>query len=255
MRWILPLLLATAGFAAELENANVSGPETAPVLAEHEPFAATLVVRNPHDRAVRIERLDASCTCMHLEMAEQFILPLQATTLTISVDNANRSGAQRMGVTAYLTDPELEPIEIQVWWKVEPDVAVDAVAPLADPAQRPAELAWRDVYKYVEHERPDELNRLAKRIRLQGSNPDFAVLGIDYEGPVWAFTPTRQADGSWLVSARARDPAGTLPPKTYDERVVIRTNHPHKTSITLQFVAVIARDAGRTVIDPMVPMP
>jgi hypothetical protein len=251
MRLLVLLCLGCLLGAATLENRNVEGPEMAPILVEHVPFAATITVRNPNDRAVRVERLDASCTCMRLELAERFLLPHQASTLTLQIDNANRSGPQRMGVTIYFTDPEMEPIEVTAWWHVTPDVAVDAISPLADPAQRPADIAWRDVYKYVEHERPDELHRLSKRVRVSSAVPGFEILGIDYPGAVWTFTPTRLAEGVWLVTAKAQDPAGTLPPKTYDEHMVIRTNHPKKAKITLQFVAVISTEAGRAAIDPM----
>ena len=251
MRLLFLLCLGCLLGAATLENRNVEGPATAPVFAEHVPFAATITVRNPNDRAVRVERLDASCTCMQLDLAERFLLPHQASTLTLRVENANRSGPQRMGVTIYFTDPELEPIEVTAWWQVTPDVAVDAISPLVDPAQRPSDIAWRDVYKFVEHERPDELHRLSKRVRISSPVPGFEILGIDYPGAVWVFTPTRLADSVWLVTAKAKDPTGTLPPKTYDEQVVIRTNNPEKAKIPLQFVAVISTDAGRESIDPL----
>ncbi len=252
MRWLtILLLLGSLLPGATLENENVSGPETAPAFAEHQPFSATITVRNPHDRAVKVDRLDASCTCMQLDLAERFILPHEATTLTITVDNANRSGPQRMGVSVYFTDPELEAVDVVAWWKVSEDVAVDAIAPLADPAVRPDDIAWRDVYKFVDHERPDELARLLKRIRISSPLPGLDLLGIDYAGSVWAFAPVKQADGSWLVTATAKDPAAVLPEKTYDEKIVIRTNHPRKPSISIQMVAIIDRNAGRAAVDPM----
>jgi hypothetical protein len=240
---------------AVLENTNAVGPDTAPSYAEHEPFTASIVVRNPHDRAVKVERLDASCTCMHLKLAEEFILPHQTTTLAISVDNRNRSGPQHMGVSIYLTDPELEAIDVQVWWRAVPDVAVDAIGPQADPLARPTDIAWQDVYKFVQNERPDELHRLRKRIRVQGRSADFAVLGVDYGGEVWAFAPQRQSDGSWLITATARDPAGRLAEKTYDETVTVRTNDPDKPTFKLTFVAIISSQAGRQAIDPLAPPP
>ena len=82
--------------AAELENANVSGPETAPVLTEHEPFSAQVIVRNPHDRAVRIEHLDASCACMHLEAAENFIFGVAGSTLFIFITLIARHNHDRL---------------------------------------------------------------------------------------------------------------------------------------------------------------
>jgi Protein of unknown function (DUF1573) len=256
MRIVLLLLLLGLGLAAaELENRNVAGPEAAPTFSEKTPFSAQVTVRNPHDRAAKVDRLDASCSCMQLALKDHFLLPHATTTLTITVDNANRSGIQRMGVTIYLTDPELEGIEVEVWWQVDPSIAVDAIAPLADPAHRPEDNGWRDVYRYVQHERPDELQRLRKRVRLASKLPDFAILGIDYLGPVWKFAPTRQADGSWLVTATAKTPDTPLPEKTYDEQVIIRTNHPDKPTVVLQFVAIIARNAGKEAVDLLAPMP
>ncbi len=257
MQWFLLLLCAALLSAAELENANVSGPDTAPVFAEHTPFAATVTIRNPHDRAVRIERLDASCSCMHLEVAEHFILPHQSTSMAISVDNSNRSGPQRMGVTVYLTDPDLESIDVQVWWSVTADVTVDAIAPRAESTVgRPSDIAWRDVYKFVANERPDELHRLLKRARLASPQADFAVLGIDYAGPVWAFTPLKQSDGSWLITASAKDAHVELAEQLYDETVTIRTTNPFKPTVKLQFIANITRKAGSAGFDPLaVPPP
>lgn len=250
MRTVLLLLLLCVGLtAADLENRNVSGPEAAPTFPEKTPFTTQVTVRNPHDRAAKVDRLDASCSCMQLVLKDHFLLPHATTTLTITVDNANRSGTQRMGVTVYLTDPELEAIEVEVWWQVEPSIAVDAIAPLADPANRPTENGWRDVYRYVQHERPDELQRLRKRVRLASKLPDFAIIGIDYLGPVWKFVPTRQADGSWLVTATAKSPTDELAEKTYDEQVIIRTNHPDKPAVVLQFVAIVARNAGKQAVD------
>lgn len=255
-RWFLLLAFATLLVtAADLENTNVSGPEAAPVIVEHTPFSAAIVVRNPHDRAVRVDRLDATCSCMHLDLAEHFILPHQTTTLRITVDNANRSGPQRMGVSVYLTDPELEGIDVQVWWTVTPDIAVDAIAPLAQPIGRPTDIAWRDIYKFAASVRPDELQRLSKRALLTSALPGFAVLAVEYTGPVWKFTPEKQADGSWLITASAKDPTAALAEKTYDEKVVIRTNHPDKPVFTLQFIANISRTSGSQSFDPMAPPP
>jgi len=251
MRWFLILICAVSARAADLENANVAGPETAPVYAEHVPFATTVQIRNPHDRAVKIERLDATCSCMHLEVTDQFILPHQTTVMQIRVDNANRSGPQRMGVSVYLTDPDLEAIDVQVWWKVTPDVAVDAIAPRSEiTTARPTDIAWRDIYKFVANERPDELNRLSKRMRLESTLPDFTVTSIDYVGAVWALTPAKQSDGSWIITAVAKNPAVELPEKLYEELATVHTNHPLKSAIQVQFVANITRKAGSKAFDP-----
>lgn len=256
----IALLVAGRSSASEVENSNVAAPELAPALPERTPFAARITVRNPHDRAAKVERLDASCTCMQLKLAENFLLPHQSTTLEITVDDTNRSGPQHMGVSVYFTDDELEPIEVQCWWSVIPDIAVDALAPRAETTARPADIAWRDIYKFVAHERPDELNRLNKRLRLESpadTQPTggLQILGLDYAGPVWQFTPLKQADGSWLITAVAKNAAVELPEKTYDETLTIRTNHPHKPTVKVQFVAIISKKAGRENIDPLMPAP
>lgn len=149
---------------------------------------------------------------------------------------------------------------MQCWWSVIPDIAVDALAPNADTTARPAEIAWRDIYKFVSHERPDELNRLNKRLRLSSAvdvQPvgGLEILGLEYTGPVWQFTPTKQTDGSWVVTAVAKNANTELAEKTYDERLIIRTNHPHKPTISVNFVAIISKKAGRESIDPLAPPP
>lgn len=261
MTALLPVMaVLPAVNAAEVENSNVAKPELAPALPERTPFSSRITVRNPHDRAVKVERLDASCTCMQLAIGSRFLLPHEATTLDITVDDTNRSGPQHMGVSIYFTDSELEPIEVQCWWSVIPDIAVDALAPRAETTARPADIAWRDVYKFVAHERPDELNRLNKRIRLDSPADvrpagGLEILGIDYAGPVWRFTPVKQTDGSWLITAVAKDVNAPLAENTYDETVVIRTNHPQKPTVKIQFVAIISAKAGRENIDPFVPPP
>ena len=57
--------------------------------------------------------------------------------------------------------------------------------------------------------RPDELNRLRKRIRLscpEGELPTggLRVTGIDYPGTLWSFAPTTQSDGSILIPEALR---------------------------------------------------
>ncbi len=265
---LLALLVLLAGLAGaltaasvEVENSNVASADLAPALPERTPFSARITVRNPHDRAVKVDRLDASCSCMQLTLAAHFLLPHEATTLDIAVDDTNRSGPQRMGVSVYFTDSELEPVEVQCWWSVIPDIAVDALAPRAESTARPADIAWRDVYKFVAHERPDELNRLNKRIRLESPADvrpagGLEILGLDYDGPVWRFTPLKQADGSWLITATAKDLNTPLAEKTWDETLTIRTNHPQKPVVKIQMIAVISKKAGSENLDPFaIPQP
>lgn len=254
---LLPLLLLAALLPA-VENANVPAGDPGPELREAQPFAAQVTVRNPHDRGVKVERLDATCSCSRLALADKLLLPRGATTLDIAVDNRNRSGGQSLRITAYLTDPDLDPIEIDLRWRVRPAVAVDGVPPTGDPRERPESQAWRDVYKYVAHERPDELHRLRKRIRLacgEGEAPPggLRIEGVDYAGSLWRFAAADQGNGSWLVTATARDPEAAVAEKVYDERAVIRTNHPDKPAIELILVATISKEAGRQALDPLLP--
>ncbi|MBA3697987.1 MAG: DUF1573 domain-containing protein [Planctomycetes bacterium] len=253
--WLLCLLMCSAVVSA-LENRNVAGVDQAPVLREVEPFLTRITVRNPHDRAVKVKQLDPTCKCATLEIADRFILPKATTTLTIAVDNANRSGPVRVGVSIYLTDPDLETIEVEAWWQVRACIQVDAIGPTMDPLVRPADRAWNDIYRYITKVRPDEPNRLRKRVRVSapaGEVPEggLQILGIDYPGKLWRFTPTAQADGSWLITASAQGgDEATLTNGEYLEKVVVRTNHKDKPTFTLEFNTLVAKDAGQQVIDP-----
>lgn len=246
------LLLAILSCASAATEA--SGSAEAPVLPEHEPYAPRLVVRNPNDRAVKVARVEASCTCARQELASSFLLPRATTTLDLVIDNASRSGAQRLGVTIYLTDPELDPIELVAQWQVRPDVAVDALPPGADSLVRP-DPTYRDVYRYLAKVRPDELHKLGKRIRLssppEGAPADgLRVLGVEYAGDLWRFAPTEQADGSILITASARDPEMMPADGLREEVVTVLTNHPRKPRIDLRFITYVGKDAGAVVIDP-----
>ncbi len=248
------LALATAVLPG-LENANAASHADAPVIAEHQPLAVAITVRNPNDRAVKIDRLDSTCSCTQLEVRDRFLLPHAATTLDLVIDNHNRSGELRVGLSIYLTDPDLEPIEATALWTVVPTVAVDVIAPGGDPLQRPADVAYRDVYRFVAKERPDELARLNKRIRLWSppeSQPEggLRVTGIDYAGTLWKFVPVVQSDGSTLITASALEPTATVAEGLREETATVHTNHPRKPTIDLRFIALIAKDAGSLVFDP-----
>jgi hypothetical protein len=212
-------------------------------------FKAAIVVRNPYDRAVKVKQLDASCSCAQLEIHDHFILPNATTILDVSVKGANRSGNQGVHVSVYLTDPEFEPIEVDARWKVRACIQVDAVPPGADPKVRPADVSWQDIYRFMVMERPDEPNRLRKRIRL--SCPDgelpaggLKVTGIVYDGKLWQFSATEQEGGSVLILAKAKDGLDPLPEGEYHEQAVVHTNHPDKPEITLRFESKIAKDVG-----------
>ncbi|MBA3683624.1 MAG: DUF1573 domain-containing protein [Planctomycetes bacterium] len=227
-----------------------------PAFSEHVSYRTTLSVTNPYDRAIKVESIDSTCTCTELSLPERLLLPRETVAMAMEADNRNRSGRQEYGITLFLSDPALEPIELKAQWVVIPDIQVDLIAPGADSQQRPAEVGFRDVYRYVAKARPDELHRLRKRIRL--SCPDGAappgglqVSGTEYTGRLWRFTATVQADASILVVAEARDPEMADPPLgLLEEQAVILTNHPHKPRIELVFTAYINKDAGQTIIDP-----
>jgi hypothetical protein len=253
------LMCSVASFA--VENRNVADPSQAPLLREVEPFVAHITVRNPHDRAVKIKQLDPNCKCATLEIADKFLLPKATTTLTIAVDNVNRSGVTKVGVSIYLTDPDLEAIEVEAQWKVRACVQVDSLGPGMNPLKRPDDRAWQDVYRFVAKVRPDEPNRLLKRLRISSPPEEMPegglqILGIDYAGSLWRFTPTLQSDGSWLVVASAKDgDDSTLKIGEYSEKVVVRTNHPDKPTLSLEFNALVAKDAGQRAVDPGFPPP
>lgn len=257
-RPLLVLLLAALLAAAEVVNANVASPELAPLLRENEPFHALVTVRNPYPRAVRITEIDSTCACSKLELASRFLIPGETTTLEIHTDNLRRSGLQRLRVSLFVSDPELEPIEVWCWWRVREIIAVDALPPGAPTDARPAEAAWRDVYRFVAHERPDEPQRLRRRIRLscppEETPPEgLAIERIDYDGQVWQFRPQTLDRHSVLILATARDAQSPLPEGQYSETVTIVTNHPDKRDIVLHFETIIDRQAGRAAIDPFLP--
>jgi hypothetical protein len=256
MRTALPwLLVLLAGQAAALDDANAASPESAPVIPEDQPLQVAIAARNPNDRAVRIAKLDSTCSCTHLKADELFILPHATTTVQVTVDNHNRSGPQRVGISAYLSDPDLEPIELTVLWTVRPAIAVDLIDTGADPLQRPADNGYRDVYRFVSKARPDETAKLKKRIRLSCPPEEtpaggLQVLGIDYAGDLWRFDQAVQADGSVLVTATARDPDAPPSEGLREENATVRTNHPRKPTVELRFIALIAKDAGTRLVDP-----
>jgi hypothetical protein len=247
--------LPGCGVLHGLDNTNAIDPAHAPVLREIEPIIATIPIRNPYDRAVKVKLLDPTCSCATLEMKNTFILPHQCQDLHIAVDNMSRSGPQHIGISVYLTDAEFDTIEASLLWSVRACVQVDDLAPGADPLARPADTAWRDVYKYVSKVRPDELGRLRKRIRLSSPKEEepaggLKITGIDYSGTLWAFTATAQSDGSVLVLALARNRDAGAKEGELDENVVIHTNHPDKPLIRLRFFTVVTKTAGSTSIDP-----
>lgn len=256
MNRFLLLLVAATLAAAEptLINTNAVDAAHAPVVAESEIFHVRVTVQNPSDVAVRIDRLDATCTCAKLEVVNRFLLPHATTELVMEVDNRNRSAAQRIGVSLYLTDPDLDPVEVIVMWTVRAHVQVDSLAtPTTDSLTRPVKGS-QDIYRFPSKTRPDELHKLRKRIRLscpEGEAPEggLQVTGIEYAGKLWQFTPTVQSDGSVLIEARGVADA-VVDERVHDEEVVVLTNHPKKPRIPLVFITYVGKDAGAVAFDP-----
>jgi hypothetical protein len=247
-------LTACSGRAAEVYNANVAEAGLGPEIREAGRFSARITVRNPYQRAVRVARLDTTCSCSKLDLASRFLIPGETTTLEVESDNWRRSGPQQVRISLFLTDPDLEPIEVWCWWTAREAVSVDAVPPGTPALDRPADSAWRDIYRFVAHERPDEPQKLRKRIRL-GCPPSetppggLRLEGIDYPGTLWVFASRTLENGAILVTASARDQQGPLPEGDFKETVVLRTNHPDKPRIELRFEALINLQAGREARD------
>lgn len=216
-----------------------------PTLAEHEPFIADLVITNPYDKAVRIRDIDQSCTCEKLELADEFLLPGASTTLHIQVDNTNRSGSKDHSFLAYLSDPDLEPIEVRAQWHVAPNVAIDLIPPTGPFDQRPANQMAHDIYMILEARRPEGIPQMQRYFRLFTENPPdggLAIEGFDYAGDLWTFASRQNDDGSWLVRL-AGNPDSAGAHGAHEETVDIRTNHPHKPVVTVHL---------KTSIDPLV---
>lgn len=234
-------------------NTNVADPAHPPIFSESQPFSAQITVQNPYDKAVRVSDIDTTCACSVFELESHFLLPFATTTLTVQVDNANRSDRERLGVSLYLSDPDLDPIEIVAFWQVRAHIAVDSHLHHTDLTTRPPR-AFRDVYRYPSKSRPDELHRLNRQIRLF-SPPDEVPAGglrverIEAPGPIWTMTAVPQSDGSVVLEAAGQ--AGATPPEgVSDETIVIHTNHPQKPRIELVFTQYVGLDSGQVVFDP-----
>jgi len=252
---IAALLWSALAVLGAVENTNVAPDAVPPVLEEGVPFTEYITVRNPHQRAVKITQLDSTCTCTRLILHPELIPPGGTAILDVAIDTANRSGRQEIQISLFASDPELAPIEVPLRWDVHPAVTIDVIRPGAVPKPRPEDRAWLDVYKFVSRERPDELHRLRKRIRVASDIPGFRVEGIDYPGSLWAFTSLDLGDGVWLVSGKARDKDASVAEQAYEERVVIRTNHPKKATIPLVWITVIDKETGQEAVDPLMPLP
>lgn len=245
---LIGLLFAIGGAADAAQFSNLAPDGDPPVLNESEPFVATIPIRNPYDRAIKVHRIDSSCVCTELELASHFLLPHETTTLAVAVENETYSGARRQVVRIELTDPQLEVLTVELQWTVIANVTVDSM-PLSGPFDRRPDPLRRDVSIYTAHERPDEAHRLRKVLRVASpaaTAPDdgLSITAIDYTGGIWSFTTQRQDANAWLVVAAAKHPDRPPPVGTYEESVVIHTNHPAEPRIDLQFMTAIDPEAG-----------
>jgi len=246
----LLLVCTVACPALETTFTNVEDGEELPVAAEHATYEAVIHLKNPYDRAVRVTRVESTCACSKLELANRFLLPHQETELAFAVDNHRRSGVQRQVFRIELSDPQLPVIDVKARWRVIPDIAVDAMPESGPFDRRPESARRRNVYAFTSNERPDELGRLREIIRLASPaehTPEggLEITAIDYEGRIWGFTQRRQDEHTILLIAHAKDPEATIAPGKYVEKVIIRTNHPKKPEIELTFYCAINPDAGK----------
>lgn len=237
-----PLISAVLLFLCIIGNCLAS--EAPSSLREHEDFTHTFTVKNPYDRAVRVEKTDTTCTCIKLELNDYFLLPGEETTLDVQVSNLRTSGTRSYKVWLYVTDPELEPIEIATTWDVVPTVAVDLI--LDDPKKRPADHKYRDIYRYVAHVKPNEGKRLRKYVRL--STPDTLEGGFQvspsYDGKIWDFSTKVIDQQTVLLIAKAKDPKTALEVGLFQEVVNLKTNNPNKSEFSLQFFTNVDPKAG-----------
>jgi hypothetical protein len=234
---VLPLLFAVALLSAvELER-----------IPEHQRYEKVLSVRNPHDRALRIEHQESSCSCDTLELGDRFLLPLQETTLTVAVTNDRLSGDRLHKVWFYPSNPNLTPIIVELGWHIVPNVSVDLLPGHAASTDRPTEANLRDVYAYTVWVRPDQA---AQRMALLGPDARIIRLGspaesrpqgglsierIEYAGALWRFETRRIDEGCTLLLATAAEGIAGVGAGSWSEPVVVHTNHPHKPRIELTF--------------------
>ncbi len=214
------------------------------VLKEHEDYTNVFTVTNPYERAIKVEKIDTTCTCIELEIGKKFLLPNESTTLNVRVSNERTSGIRNYKVWIYVTDPEYAAIEIRTKWEVIPDVAVDLIK--EDPEKRPENKKYRDIYRYISNVKPDEGKRLKKYVRL--STPADLEGGFQvtptYEGKIWKFTTKTLDAKSVLLIAKAKDPSQKMEEGLFSEVVKLKTNNPHKSTFSLQFNTSVDLNAG-----------
>jgi len=266
---VLLALLAgtTSGHAGEaVTDDSLALPEHAqsnarslaelPVVTEDQVFRTVFTLRNPYDRAVRVDLIDRDCACLELELSERFLLPHEEATMTFAVENSNTSGIRKHRVWLHLTDPDLEPIAIHMRWRVRPHVTVDILPEGGPYDRRPDDRQRRDVYLFVEEVRPDEAQRLQKVILVQspeGSAPEggLVIERIEHDSAIWQFELQPIDERSVRVVATAKDPEATLPDGEHEDVAVLHSNHPRKAEIPLHFRVVASEEAGRsTELDP-----
>ena len=246
---VLALLATLLLNSAEIQTAEEQADpnqEAADVLTlrEHEDFKHVFTVINPHERAVRVQKIDTSCACITTDLGKYFLIPEEKTTLSVQVSNERSSGLRKYKVWLYVTDPELEAIEIISEWIVVPDVAVDLIK--SDPSKRPENTKYRDIYRYISNVKPNEAKRLKKYVRL--STPDELEGGFQvtphYDGKIWDFSTKTLDSKTVLLIAKARVSDEDLEVGLFQETVTLKTNQPHKAEFALQFFTNVDPNAG-----------
>ncbi len=262
LRRIFPLLFIVVPLVAgEDDNivCNVEDPEQAPVVREGTTFSTKLTVRNPKDRAMRIDEVNSSCLCSRLELGTTFLLPGQATTFVMEAPTANLSGLQFQRVWFYPSDPTLGSLLVKVYWRVRPMVTVDILPPGQKEVERPGKvdpekIGFQDLDTSLTQARPDEAKRLRKNILLTSPAPEtpeggLRITKLEYAGELWRFIVNEVPDDpeKVLLLARAAErwgPDTPIPEQVIDEKLIVHTNHPDKSRIELHFWTAIDQRVG-----------
>jgi hypothetical protein len=258
-RW---LLIVAAGVMAAAEPpppflgrplaavpANIAPGAPLPVVREGELYRCTVTVRNRYDRAVKLTGIDSSCPCNDIQLQTRFLLPGEAMVVTVSATTAGRSGDINHRVWLFPSDSELEPLEFHLRYHIRERVAVDLLGPNDQPGARPADLPRRDIGRLVVTLRPDEPQRLQRNLLVSCPAEErppggLRISGVEYAGRLWRFEVRQVDDRHLLVLARGIDGA-VLTSGEYEERFVIRSNHPDRPALPMEILTVIDPKAGQ----------
>jgi hypothetical protein len=253
-------LLAAQDAPAPVTNLSKDGK--IPTLIEGQPFSATLAFKNPYDRAFKITDIESDCSCTRMEASSRFLLPNEEATFYVVAPTNGTSDSQRMRFWLYASDPEYQPIIIECHWNIIPMVTVDRLPPGKESViERPEKKSgYRDLAIFLETLRPEEQAQLQKNLLI--SSPEsqipeggLKITAVEYTGPIWSFTVREHDKGKVLLLARAKDPNTLLPVGIHEEKVIVKTNHPGKPTISLQFKTAVDPKANTEgFVDPFAKM-